>query len=301
MARPEEKAQAMLNKWVRMREESDPNSRISRDRGRRQKRPFLASQCEHLADAEHFRMQIIREIGEGVRRIQNPGLGEHALRDLNDDINKLFREKHHWNRRIRELGGKDYNKEERRAMLLVESEGGGGVGGGIGGGVDGGGGGGGSTVDPGALAAMGVGLKGSGGYRYFGAARDLPGVRELFARHAARATKRKRGDIYKYITPDYYGLRDEEDGVLLELEGKMAANERDELSYRREEFRDAKTRRTKGDPREGSGGSDESSDDDAFYDGVMNGIVPQAAVPSREVIAKALLEKKKEALLNRFA
>lgn len=299
MARPEEKAQAMLNKWVRMREESDPNSKISRNSANREKRPFLASHCEHLSDAEHFRKQLIREISEGVRKIQNAGLGEHAIRDLNDSINKLLREKYHWNRRIRELGGKDYNREERKAMVLAEREGGGGGG-------DGDGGGGGMLGDPGALASMGLGLKGSGGYRYFGAARDLPGVKELFARHASKATKRKRGDIYKYITPDYYGLRDEEDGVLLELEGEMAADKRGGLSSRREEYREAKLLRRKNndnddDDDEVGGGSEESSDDDAFFDGVMNGIPPQAAVPSREVVARVLLQKKKEALLDRFA
>ena len=157
------------------------------------------------------------------------------------------------------------------------------------------------------LASMGLGLKGSGGYRYFGAARDLPGVKELFARHAAKATKRKRGDIYKYITPDYYGLRDEEDGVLLELEGEMAADKRGELASRREKYRELKLRRkNKKDPHDDDdddevGGSEESSDDDAFFDGVMNGIAPHAAVPSREVVAQVLLQKKKEALLDRFA
>ena len=30
------------------------------------------------------------------------------LRDLNDEINKLLREKGHWERRIKELGGPDY-------------------------------------------------------------------------------------------------------------------------------------------------------------------------------------------------
>jgi len=28
---------------------------------------------------------------------------------------------------------------------------------------------------------VGLGLKGSGGYRYFGAAKDLAGIKELFA------------------------------------------------------------------------------------------------------------------------
>jgi len=36
------------------------------------------------------------------------GLGEFKLRDLNDEINKLLREKGHWEERILELGGPDY-------------------------------------------------------------------------------------------------------------------------------------------------------------------------------------------------
>ena len=32
------------------------------------------------------------------------------LRDLNDEINKLIREKGHWEKRIVELGGPDYAK-----------------------------------------------------------------------------------------------------------------------------------------------------------------------------------------------
>ena len=91
-----------------------------------------------------------------MKKIQNAGLGEHAIRDLNDTINKLIREKYHWNRRILELskGKKDYNKEERKAMMLAEKEGG----------TDG-------IVGDGDI--MGSGLKGSGGYRYFGAAKVI--------------------------------------------------------------------------------------------------------------------------------
>lgn len=277
MARPEEKAQAMLNKWVKMKEEGDPTSKISRDNRRREKRPFLASHCEHLADAEKFRRQIIGEITDGVKKIQNAGLGEHAIRDLNDNINKLIREKWHWNRRIKELRGPDYNKEERKAMLLAEQEG---------------------TAADDPQLAVGLGLKGSGGYRYFGAAKDLPGVKELFAREAAKMTKRKRGDIYKYITPDYYGLRDEEDGVLLELEGEMAAKKQKELEECREEYAELKKRQ------KAEGGEDESgesSDESAFLEGAEDGIDPSAAVPSQEVVAQVLLQKKKAALLDRFA
>jgi hypothetical protein len=36
------------------------------------------------------------------------------IRDLNDEINKLMREKGHWERRIVELGGPDYSRAAPR-------------------------------------------------------------------------------------------------------------------------------------------------------------------------------------------
>ena len=56
------------------------------------------------------------------------------------------------------------------------------------------------------------------GYRYFGAAKQLPGVKELFEREAPKAVRRSRHQMYKGIDPDYYGFRDEEDGVLERVE-----------------------------------------------------------------------------------
>lgn len=37
-------------------------------------------------------------------------MGEHKIRELNDEINKLLREKDNWESRIKELGGADYKK-----------------------------------------------------------------------------------------------------------------------------------------------------------------------------------------------
>jgi len=71
-------------------------------------------------------------------------------------------------------------------------------------------------------------------------------------------TKRKRGDVYKYITPNYYGLRDEEDGVLLGLEGTMAAKNLKKLKECREEHRELKKR--KKDVASGDGTGDSSGD-----------------------------------------
>ena len=249
MARPEEKAQAMLNKWVKMREEGNAPTKPSFT-----KRPFLASQCLHLDDAERFRRQIVREISNAISKIQNPGLGEHAIRDLNDEINKKLREKHHWNKRIKQLGGPDFNQIERKQQLEHGED----------------------------------NLHLQSGYRYFGAAKDLPGVKELFQKQRAKALKRKRGDIYKYITPDYYGWREEEDGVLLELEAE--ATKRNEAKVKEKL---AEVKRLKQEQGESDDEEDSSEDEED------EGWGP-TAVPTQELIAQAILERKKQALLERF-
>lgn len=64
--------------------------------------------------------------------------------------------------------------------------------------------------------------------RYFGAAKKLPGVRELFEKPPELRKRRTRYDIYKRIDASYYGYRDEEDGVLVKLEGPSEAAMRQE-------------------------------------------------------------------------
>lgn len=175
--RNEEKAHAMLNRWVAMKKELNTRTK--------DKRPYLSSECNNLQECERWRGQIIKEITKKVADIQNASLGEYKLRELNDEINKLFREKGHWEDRIKELGGPDYKK-----------------------------------IAPRAIDAQGYELPGSGGYKYWGAAKDLPGVRELFAKDIPNAPKKSRLDLYKNINFQYYGLKDEEDGTLLVDEKK---------------------------------------------------------------------------------
>ena len=56
MARPAEMARNMLNKWVKMREEGNAASVSSSiTRASKTRRPYIASDCEHLADAEYYR------------------------------------------------------------------------------------------------------------------------------------------------------------------------------------------------------------------------------------------------------
>lgn len=172
----------MLNRFIALKEEEKKKPK--------ERRPFLASECRDLAEADKWRQQIMREIGRKVAEIQNEGLGEHRLRDLNDEINKLIREKSHWERRIVELGGPNYAKH---APKMTDLEG--------------------NIVDVPNPSGRGP------GYRYFGAAKKLPGVRELFEKPPELRKRRTRYDIYKRIDASYYGYRDDEDGVLERVEG----------------------------------------------------------------------------------
>jgi pre-mRNA-splicing factor ISY1 len=47
---------------------------------------------------------------------------------------------------------------------------------------------------------------GNRGYKYFGAAKDLPGVRELFSQEPPLMTRKTRAELMKDIDADYYGL-----------------------------------------------------------------------------------------------
>lgn len=176
MARNAEKAMTAL---ARFRQAQLEEGKV------KERRPFLASECSELPKAEKWRRQIISEISKKVAQIQNAGLGEFRIRDLNDEINKLLREKGHWEVRIKELGGPDY-----------------------------------ARIGPRMLDHEGKEVPGNRGYKYFGAARDLPGVRELFEKEPAPAPRKTRGELMKDVDAEYYGYRDEDDGVLLPLEAQ---------------------------------------------------------------------------------
>jgi pre-mRNA-splicing factor ISY1 len=109
----------MLNKWLRYKSSLAAGGGAGQGGGGRpERRPALSSEVSNLIDCEKWRKQVVRETAEKVQQIQvlasgavfvirvsclrqNGGLGEHRIRDLNDEINKLLREKRHWERRIR--------------------------------------------------------------------------------------------------------------------------------------------------------------------------------------------------------
>uniref|UniRef100_F6Q4Z2 Pre-mRNA-splicing factor ISY1 homolog n=1 Tax=Ciona intestinalis TaxID=7719 RepID=F6Q4Z2_CIOIN len=233
-----------------------------------ERRPFLATDCRSLRKCEKWRRQIIGEISRKVSQIQNAGLSDFQLRDLNDEINKLIREKGHWQDRIIELGGPNYWK-----------------------------------IGPKMLDHDGKEVPGNRGYKYFGAAKDLPGVRDLFQKDAPKKTRKTRGALMKNIDADYYGYRDEDDGVIVPLE--------EELEKKLVEEAIAAWKEKKGEDLK------EEEDiytttkieipdvDDQFREvQTQEGARPFVAhvpVPTQHDVEEALLKRKKMELLERYA
>jgi len=88
---------------------------IDAGRGRR---PKLITSVTSIPICEKWRGQVLKEISRKVSKIQDPSLSDFMIRDLNDEINKLMREKHMWEVQIRNLrapnyprGGKVYAEE----------------------------------------------------------------------------------------------------------------------------------------------------------------------------------------------
>jgi len=157
----------------------------------RTKRPKLITSIDSIPICEKWRGQVLKEISRKVSKIQDESLTDYQIRDLNDEINKLMREKWVWEKQIRDLGGPNYMR-------------------------------GGRVLDEQGREIPGGGGK---GYRYFGRARELPGVKELFEAATRRPEEEEmdrgptRAELSAKVDAGYYGYNlDEEDGSLLAYE-----------------------------------------------------------------------------------
>uniref|UniRef100_W5N9D3 Pre-mRNA-splicing factor ISY1 homolog n=1 Tax=Lepisosteus oculatus TaxID=7918 RepID=W5N9D3_LEPOC len=302
MARNAEKAMTALARFRQAQMEETASSLQER-------RPFLASECNELPKAEKWRRQIISEISKKVAQIQNAGLGEFKIRDLNDEINKLLREKGHWEVRIKELGGPDYGlqnpsqigsqrildkkchlKEKRCSVSAVDS----------------------SRVGPKMLDHEGKEVPGNRGYKYFGAAKDLPGVRELFEKEPVPPPRKTRAELMKDVDAEYYGYRDEDDGVLVPLEQEY---EKQVITEAAEKWKAEREARLAG----GGAGEKEEEEEEYIYavqdeehsdeemgeqlegeEGSQT-FIAHVPVPSQKEIEEALVRRKKMELLQKYA
>lgn len=116
------------------------------------------------------------------------------MRDLNDDINRTFHRKSLWEARIKELGGPDYARKKER---IIDHE--------------------------------GKEVPGTKGYKYFGRARELPGVKELFDTKTPDDNKKNKYEDAHHLDMYYYGYLDEQDGILLAYESQKESQLRKTL------------------------------------------------------------------------
>lgn len=180
MSRNSEKSQSML---YRFREQQAAEAGVITTG--RMRRPKVVQNVDNIQVAERWRSQVIKEIGQKVVKIQDPALSEYQIRDLNDEINKLMREKTAWEFRIKDLGGTNYlrfgNKvfDERGNEIPQVITGG-----------------------------------SKNGYKYFGRARELPDVKELIEQEIKQRKQKQEQVVeeriaytkFRELPADYYGL-----------------------------------------------------------------------------------------------
>lgn len=214
----------------------------------RTRRPKAISQQDHIPTCERWRGQVLKEISRKITKIQDLSLSDFQIRDINDELNKLFKEKWQWEMRIRELGGPNYMR------------------------------GGGKMVDDEGRVIEGGGK----GYRYFGRAKELPGVKELFEAATQKPEKddkkETRHDLRLKVDAGYYGYNlDEEDGSLLQHEALKEKEAFEALMLQGDEDQ------TEFEPLPGDAG-----------DGVP------WRLPSAEEVEAELLERRKRKLLDKL-
>lgn len=253
-----------LARWRQLQLKEQGRLRVDR-------RPLVPADEMNVRRAEKWRYQVVREIAKKVAQIQNAGLGEYKIRDLNDEINKLLREKSLWEDRVKELGGVDFKKT---APKMLDNE--------------------------------GKEVPGNRGYKYFGAAKDLPGVRELFEKQALENTKKSRSEMMRHVDADYYGYMDDDDGLLIPSEEKC---EKEAIRKKVEEWKSLEQSAKSMDESYDLSGM--NSDDEDYVAGRSSRkdndltskdhvFVAHVPVPSQKEIERALIERKKQELLAKY-
>lgn len=130
-------------------------------------------------------------------------------------------------------------------------------------------------------------VPGTRGYKYFGAAKDLPGVRELFEPELTGAPRKTRGELMRDVDADYYGYRDDDDGLLEPLEREA---ELKSIVTLEEEWIEKQKQRGKTVPKP-------LPDVEKRLEEIKNYFIQ---VPSQTEIEQKIVDMKKKALLEQY-
>ena len=131
---------------------------------------------------------------------------------------------------------------------------------------------------------------GGRGYKYFGAAKDLPGVRDLFSQEPPILPRKTRAELMKDIDADYYGFRDEDDGVIVAEEAKVERQILAQING----SEDSK----------GFSDEDDNNEDDfegLDFSGPKRFISHVPYVPTQEEVQKELVRRKKQEVLSKYS
>lgn len=148
----------------------------------RQGRPRQTQKCTDVHSATQFRAQTLREISRNLTRIHDPLLTEYQVRDINDTLNRLLRERWAWEHRIKQLGGPDYTNVNTAETRTKTKNG----------------------------SADTVTVK---GYKYFGRAQELPEVAKLrqeaeLERSCKRSGQDKAKSLQQFLQPKHWPKED---------------------------------------------------------------------------------------------
>ena len=124
-------------------------------------------------------------------------------------------------------------------------------------------------------------------------------MRELFEKMEPESKKRKRGELFRLVNADYYGYKDDDDGLLQRYEKKQEIKAvAVAVQDWREKMRAKKKARREALGLEGSG--DEADDEDAIRTGSSDLLKAHVVLPSKEEIEAKILESRKQALMDRL-
>lgn len=224
----------MLYKW---RSQQAAQQGVIDSSGRR---PRNIMDCTSVAACEKWRNQVLKDVTRKIDKINDASLTDFQVRDLNDEINKLQKEKHMWELQLKNIGGTNYIRFQGN---VTDSEG----------------------------RVIGS----HKGYKYYGRAKELPGIKELFSELAApKKQKRTKQDLSQLSLGDeYYGAHDEDDPKLLEYEEAREAEAYTNLMEQEAENRSRW----------------DVVDLPDFKD-----------IPSKEAVENILLEKRKAMLMSKY-
>lgn len=224
----------MLYKW---RSQQAAQQGVIDSSGRR---PRNIMDCTSVAACEKWRNQVLKDVTRKINKISDASLTDFQVRDLNDEINKLQKEKHMWEVQLKNIGGTNYI---RFAGNMTDSEG----------------------------RVIGS----HKGYKYYGRAKELPGIKELFSELAAPQKQKRTTRDFANLDLDssYYGYGDEEDPALLAYEAEREEEARANLL------------------------ADETGANSRWNISAIPGV---ADLPTREEIERVLVERRKAILLAKY-